>query len=296
MAVDSPCGDWEPYKDEKCFKIFDKAGVQSYENAEKTCHQQENSSTLITIHSREEQDFLSNLMFKTKGIIENVWIGAKYNNNKIKWDDNSDAGFTNWAVGSSKNEAGYDCIQMLPDGTSMGKWANEPCRKNNLAVCQKMQAWSLSRLQKILLDARKELTDSLNGAKEELKSLKQNPVPIGFIYVQLPSQPEPKSLWSTVEWKDVTSEYAGLFFRAGGGGSAAFGEIQSENSPRLTNIQSKEGIDGVHWRTINILPGVWSERIYSGSWIGSSGSLMFFVTTGEVRPRNKAIRIWKRTK
>ncbi len=42
IAADSPCGDWEPYKDEKCFKIFDKVGLQSYEDAEKTCQQQEN--------------------------------------------------------------------------------------------------------------------------------------------------------------------------------------------------------------------------------------------------------------
>jgi hypothetical protein len=43
MSVDSPCGDWEPYKEEKCFKIFDKVGLQTYEDAEKTCHQQDNS-------------------------------------------------------------------------------------------------------------------------------------------------------------------------------------------------------------------------------------------------------------
>ncbi len=35
MAADLPCGDWEPYKEEKCFKIFDKVPTQTYEDAEK---------------------------------------------------------------------------------------------------------------------------------------------------------------------------------------------------------------------------------------------------------------------
>jgi hypothetical protein len=83
IAADSPCGDWEPFKEEKCFKIFDKAGLQSYEDAEKTCQQQENGSSLITIHFLEEQEFISNL-FKTHKVANNIWIGVKYTNNKYK--------------------------------------------------------------------------------------------------------------------------------------------------------------------------------------------------------------------
>jgi hypothetical protein len=48
-----------------------------------------------------------------------------------------------------------------------------------------MQTWSLSRLQKTLLDARKEFGDvtrqlnrSLDDAKKEINNLKQNSVPI----------------------------------------------------------------------------------------------------------------------
>jgi hypothetical protein len=101
IAADSPCGDWEPFKDEKCFKIFDKAGLQSYEDAEKTCQQQENGSSLITIHFLEKQEFISNL-FKTNKVANDIWIGVKYTNNKYKWNDDSDLVFTNWAQGSPK--------------------------------------------------------------------------------------------------------------------------------------------------------------------------------------------------
>jgi len=41
-------------------------------------------------------------------------------------------------------------------------------------------------------------------------------------------------------WKDVTSDYAGLFFRAEGGGSEAFGTLQNENFP-------SRYIDQVHY-------------------------------------------------
>jgi len=303
MAADSPCGDWEPYKDEKCFKVFDNIVIE--EEAKKTCSQQETSATLVTIHSKDEQDFLSNLLFKTHKVVDAVWIGAKYSINKFKWSDDSDLSFTNWAEGSPSNSSDKACLQMIPESSSMGKWVDEPCNKSNKFVCQKMQNWSISRLQKTLLDARKlfedvtkQLNSSLDDAKKEINNLKQHPVPIGFIYVQLPGQPEPKTLWSTVEWKDVTSDYAGLFFRAEGGGSLAFGQIQDENSPRLTSINGLQrqfdiGLPG----QLNIQPGVLSQSIYTGGQdpAGNEVSLKFLVSPGEVRPRNQAIRIWKRT-
>jgi hypothetical protein len=88
-----------------------------------------------------------------------------------------------------------------------------------------MQNWSISRLQNILLEVRKEPKET----QQQLNLQQMNPIPIDFIYTQLSGQPEPKTLWSTVEWKDVTSDYAGLFFRAEGRGSATYGQIQEEN-------------------------------------------------------------------
>lgn len=120
-------------------------------------------------------------------------------------------------------------------------------------------------------------------------------VPIDFIYVQLPNQPEPQNIWDTVEWIEITSEYAGLFFRAEGGDSAAFGTIQADNSPRLhrvgrTNI-AHPGVNGISVRA----DGVSSSSISSGALTDSTHwALHFTVTSGEVRPRNQAMRIWKR--
>ncbi len=83
---------------------------------------------------------------------------------------------------------------------------------------------------------KKNLTDTLTEVKNELDNLKQNPVPIGFIYAQLPGQPKPTNLWPTATWVDVCSNYAGLFFRIIGEGSALFGKTQQENFPRLVQV------------------------------------------------------------
>jgi hypothetical protein len=274
LAADSPCGDWEPYKEKKCFKIFDKVGLQTYEDAEKTCHQQENSSSLVSIRFQEEQEFITNL-FKTHKAANDVWIGVKYNNNKYKWNDDSDLVFTNWAQGSPKNKTDH-CVQMNSDETSFGKWSDVLCDKKNLVVCQKRQTWSLSRLQEILLD------------------VKLNPVPIGFIYVQLPNKKSPTEIWSWMTWKDITSSYAGLFFRAEGGNAAPFGKIQSENSPRLSQIdQAHEAETGAE-TPFDVIPGSWSPYVFAGKFESPNNHLRFLVSSGEVRPRNMAIRVLER--
>ena len=234
----------------------------------------------MTIHYREEQDFLSDLLFKTHKIIENVWIGAKYTSNKIKWNDNSDSNFTNWAEGSPKNETGYDCIQMLPEGSSMGKWVNEPCRKNNLVVCQRMQIWSFSQMQKIVLN------------------ILSNPVPIGFIYVQLPSQPEPKTLWPMAEWKNISQQYAGHFFRVEGDKAASFGQPQSDSFQEHTH-EYENGYElggGNHYYNYGDYYHVYSvgqrTKTCTSSVASGYGTPR---TSDETRPKNYAIRVWKRT-
>ncbi len=122
-------------------------------------------------------------------------------------------------------------------------------------------------------------------------------VPISFIYVQLPDQPEPKTLWPMVKWQDVTSAYAGLFFRAEGGEAASFGQVQKDNAPRVTEIRYK------WWNSwSNPLPG-WNSSI-SQMNIGEENAvkkgygifeMYLTMSSGEVRPRNMAIRIWKRS-
>ena len=96
----------------------------------------------------------------------------------------------------------------------------------------------------------------------------------------------------------ITTNYAGLFFRVLGGNSAQFGVTQEENSPRLTDVEWGSYKTDCHtgMGVKPVPPGTWSQ------WIGSgvlhsckADGHRFYASGGEVRPRNKAIRIWKRT-
>lgn len=116
------------------------------------------------------------------------------------------------------------------------------------------------------------------------------------MYTQLPDQPEPSRIWSIVEWSEVTAEYAGLFFRAEGGNSSTFGSTQQDNSPRLTNVQTSI-LNTANWSGNIVANGVVSPAISSGASGGwTHWGVSFAVSSGEVRPRNTAVRMWKRTK
>jgi len=141
----------------------------------------------------------------------------------------------------------------------------------------------------------------MEGLKNHLEGLRNNAVPIGFVYVQLSDQPEPSSLWPEIEWENISSAYAGLFFRVLGGGSAAFGKTQNENSPRISEIKNMVGGGSHH---INVAAdGEWTSPLWTGSdlWCVTPAnpcywSMFFKQSPGEVRPRNQAVQIWKRIK
>jgi hypothetical protein len=144
-----------------------------------------------------------------------------------------------------------------------------------------MQTWSLSHLQKLLLNTIK------------------NPFPIGFIYVQLPNEKSPTEIWPWMMWNDVSSAYAGVFFRVTGGEAATFGQVQEDNSPRLSEVNGlledqKAQHSQSNWWNNTIPREGWSNWVITG-WTGQVNFIRFQMSGGEVRPRNMAIRVWKRT-
>jgi hypothetical protein len=80
--TEATCGaDWVAYTDTKCFKVLEKKGTE--DEAKANCSQVESSSTLITIGTKEEQTFLSNLLEKYNTVSESAWIGLEYSNKDI---------------------------------------------------------------------------------------------------------------------------------------------------------------------------------------------------------------------
>ncbi|KAJ6639569.1 Macrophage mannose receptor 1 [Pseudolycoriella hygida] len=309
------CGeDWLPFLDEKCVKLF--TTFVNKGQAEAICEQ--NGATLITIKSASEQKFLSEIVLKISDDIP-VHIGAERrpdNGSEFVWHDGTPVlRYTNWAPDRPSADERRSCVQMQPEilsrpfSESVGlEWVDLPCSIGGWFVCQKLQTWPTDYLQTAVLEARRamernvnsftdslvEMTDRFNAAKTELKYLQDNPVPIGFVYVQLPHQPEPWRMWWAVDWTEITEDYAGLFFRVAGEDAGEFGTVQEENSPRLTRVQGQ--VETASAPAVNIAPsGLPSAQVSSG-WTGSAShwGMRFTVSSGEVRPRNTATRVWMR--
>ena len=169
-------------------------------------------------------------------MIENAWIGAKFDNEtkQFYWDDENQSNFTyeNWE--QLKDGSKHNCVEMIPNGKDKEKWTNTPCEKRNVVVCQKNQEWTLEKLKKEYLYSKKQsqikiqhLKDSYlqmeTRIKQDYSKIKYkiqqnyaNLVPIGFIYTEFPNQAEPLSIWPNYKWQDVTQQYSNLFFRAQG--------------------------------------------------------------------------------
>jgi hypothetical protein len=157
----------------------------------------------------------------------------------------------------------------------------------NRVVCQKLPTWSLNHLQNIVMNIAK------------------NPVPIGFTYVQLPKEQSPQDIWQWMIWKDVSSDYAGVFFRVDGENSAPFGQIQNDNNPRLAHVDTVWTNNAAAWPEVSkhLAPdasNITIPRNERSLWIETGGNgvhmkfMSFNLKGGEVRPRNMAIRVWRR--
>jgi len=122
-------------------------------------------------------------------------------------------------------------------------------------------------------------------------------VPVGFIYVQLPFHQSPELLWPAVTWKNVTAEYAGLFFRAGGGTAADFGEIQEESDNRLITVRSGTALEQAPLAVSVPTAGI-SEFVFAGyssmATVDNHEIMSFENSGGETRPRNAAVLVWER--
>lgn len=119
--------------------------------------------------------------------------------------------------------------------------------------------------------------------------------PIGAVYVQFASQSTPATLYGGT-WSNVSSSYAGLFFRAEGGNAAAF----------EGGTQAGTTVTASYLSTV----GVVSQTIVSASnydaYSGTSTGTVRLATSSStysspdvysylIRPVNQSIRIWKRT-
>ena len=156
---------------------------------------------------------------------------------------------------------------------------------NKLSSDLKQMKESMDK-QQILLDTQ----------TAEVQVLKTNPVPIGFVYVQLSGQPDPKSIWQNTEWQNISGEYSGLFFRVEGGLAEAFGQIQEQQSPALEFYSGYCYDTSAYNMWHRLGDGQRDRYLYTGSGDGNNWGIKMRQSHDELRPRNQAIRVWKRVK
>lgn len=117
---------------------------------------------------------------------------------------------------------------------------------------------------------------------------KDDMFPIGMLYTQYPGESSPQDLGWPGTWTNISSNFAGDFFRAEGGNASTF------EGGRQAATAIENGIYHQYRATINDSDGSYSggtldvaDHASNAPWSGN--------TAYKVRPVNRTIRIWKRT-
>ena len=125
--------------------------------------------------------------------------------------------------------------------------------------------------------------------------------PIGTVYVQFPGKSAPADLYGG-EWTNISSQLAGMFFRAEGGLAAAFGSSQGGGAPNITGSfvvcsMWGQGSSGAFYNANQATrTGISGGADNNGTNYGFSAyNSHSGYGLGEFRPANSTIRIWEKT-
>lgn len=259
--------------------------------------------------------------------------------------------YSNWEEKSPNSEPG-SCVRLSAsphdDPTDKGRWIDETCLRKNLVVCERTLKRTEQNKENNCTKSVEDLIKDLAYFKDRLQTLegrvskvekeqrnktildsKQNctvpslvapaidPLPLGFVYVQLPKEKEPSILWPSLQWADISATYAGVFFRVLGGNSEPFGVLQNDHSPRIDSVVYKDckesdpndskscdrsrpknevlmkNMESDGW-TMGVTTANFYSSDYSGKGQSWTGSVRFHTSQGEVRPVNMAVKVWQR--
>lgn len=138
--------------------------------------------------------------------------------------------------------------------------------------------------------------------------------PVGEVYVQLPTQTDPQTLYGRGTWEDISVSYAGLFFRAAGGNAKAFDgskvDVQDDALQGHTHAESGNGhshnatyIRGSSgsgaWAMVNRAVQETKDFVSDTAKVSLGNPIAYNNGTprlaDETRPKNTTVKIWKRT-
>jgi hypothetical protein len=119
--------------------------------------------------------------------------------------------------------------------------------------------------------------------------------PVGYVYTQYPGTSDPATLFGGT-WLNITSLYAGLFFRAEGGAALAFnGGNQADAIITHRHALGVSGAGSFAFGSTTITSSSVMTLAGAGTNGPNTGDPLTVATASETRPVNTTIRIWQRT-
>lgn len=125
---------------------------------------------------------------------------------------------------------------------------------------------------------------------------------VGFTYTQYPGMEDPSTLGWYGTWENISSQFAGDFFRAEGGEATAFGAGEQSDAFQAhgVRINAAGGSSSGFLQTQSTNNGHYANTYYTRNSVYTD--LRDAVddanparTATETRPINRTIRIWRRT-
>ena len=128
--------DWSMFEG-NCYQFnLAESQLKNWNAAEKACESVGDFSSLASISSQAEQDFLTK---QVSSVAESsVWIGLndRQSENVFKWSDNSKVDYQNWEDNNRGNRAWRDCTVLMGMKTD-GAWTTERCSETRRYICKR---------------------------------------------------------------------------------------------------------------------------------------------------------------
>lgn len=161
----------------------------------------------------------------------------------------------------------------------------------------------------IAIEGTKILSTGESGASKYLREdgdgssswqdLPSTSLPIGYIFMQLPGKDTPAELGLVGTWTDVSSTFAGNFFRVAGGNASAFESGTQDDAMQghwhtqyMRGAAGTGSTDGVIANTAHTKNSSLTQSIREPLSDGVNGTPR---TDDETRPTNETIKVWERT-
>uniref|UniRef100_A0A671PKU3 Lymphocyte antigen 75-like n=1 Tax=Sinocyclocheilus anshuiensis TaxID=1608454 RepID=A0A671PKU3_9TELE len=135
---------WVLFKDHcYAFNMYNYS-VFTMESAKNVCQNLDSSSKLLTIKSKEENDFVSDYMNKNPSITSRVWLALNVDTNgePTGWHDGSELDFSSWDANSGpqlSRQTPQICAVMV---SSNGSWTHTSCLNSRSRIVCKAPARS----------------------------------------------------------------------------------------------------------------------------------------------------------